>query len=95
MLYAHGWPKLASFSEKSGGFPDPLGIGSPASLTLAVFADNDITPRADAEIVAVLQQVRVVWFDEEIEHPRLFFLSVRSFEGGEVVVDNVFSVGSS
>lgn len=39
MLYAHGWPKLASFSEKSGGFPDPLGIGSPASLTLAVFAE--------------------------------------------------------
>lgn len=39
MLYAHGWSKLASFSEKSGGFPDPLGIGSPASLTLAVFAE--------------------------------------------------------
>ena len=39
LLYAHGCPKLASFSEKSGGFPDPLGIGSPTSLTLAVFAE--------------------------------------------------------
>ena len=39
MLFAHGWPKLAGFADKSGGFPDPLGIGSPASLTLAVFAE--------------------------------------------------------
>ena len=39
MLFAHGWPKLAGFAEKSGGFPDPLGIGSPASLSLAVFAE--------------------------------------------------------
>ena len=39
MLFAHGWPKLAGFSAKSGGFPDPLGIGSAPSLTLAVFAE--------------------------------------------------------
>lgn len=39
MLLAHGWPKLAGFSEKSGGFPDPLGVGSPLSLSLAVFAE--------------------------------------------------------
>ena len=39
MLILHGWPKLMGFSEKSGGFPDPFGIGSPASLGLAVFAE--------------------------------------------------------
>ncbi|MEM9016855.1 MAG: DoxX family protein [Verrucomicrobiota bacterium] len=39
MLIAHGWPKLAGFSKMSGGFPDPLGVGSPLSLTLAVFAE--------------------------------------------------------
>lgn len=39
MLLAHGWPKLSAFSEKSGGFPDPIGLGSPVSLSLAVFAE--------------------------------------------------------
>lgn len=39
MLIAHGWPKLAGFSEKSGGFSDPIGLGSPFSLSLAVFAE--------------------------------------------------------
>jgi putative oxidoreductase len=36
MLTAHGWPKLIGFAEKSEGFPDPFGIGSPISLALAV-----------------------------------------------------------
>ena len=39
MIYAHGWDKLMNFSEKSGGFPDPLGLGSTTSLSLAVFAE--------------------------------------------------------
>jgi putative oxidoreductase len=36
MIFAHGWPKLASFSEKAGSFPDPLGVGNTASAALAV-----------------------------------------------------------
>jgi len=39
MLAAHGWPKLVGFSEKAGSFPDPIGVGSPASLALAVFSE--------------------------------------------------------
>jgi len=39
MLYAHGWGKLTGFSEMSGKFLDPLGIGSMPSLALAVFAE--------------------------------------------------------
>jgi putative oxidoreductase len=39
MLLLHGWDKLVNFSSKSGGFPDPLGIGSSLSLGLAVFAE--------------------------------------------------------
>lgn len=39
MLIAHGWPKLANFSERSETFSDPLGIGSFMSLTLAVGAE--------------------------------------------------------
>jgi len=39
MLVLHGWPKLVGFNEKSKFFPDPLGIGSPTSLVLAIFAE--------------------------------------------------------
>jgi putative oxidoreductase len=39
MLLAHGWPKLEAFSERMHTFPDPLGVGSPASLALVVFAE--------------------------------------------------------
>ena len=39
MLAAHGWPKLAGFAERMDRFPDPLGVGSPASLTLAVLGE--------------------------------------------------------
>lgn len=38
-MLTHGWSKLASFSEKSEHFPDPLGIGSVLSLSLATFAE--------------------------------------------------------
>lgn len=39
MLGAHGWPKLSRFGELSTRFPDPLGVGSTLSLSLAVFAE--------------------------------------------------------
>lgn len=39
MLFSHGLSKLTGFSSMSGSFPDPLGLGSPVSLGLAVFAE--------------------------------------------------------
>ena len=39
MLVMHGLPKLLSFGDLLDSFPDPLGVGSAASLTLAVFAE--------------------------------------------------------
>ena len=39
LLTLHGWGKLANFAERSSRFADPLGIGSPASLALATFAE--------------------------------------------------------
>lgn len=39
MALAHGWPKLQRFSELQNSFPDPLGIGSMPSLSLAIFAE--------------------------------------------------------
>lgn len=39
MLFAHGIGKLMHFQEKVQVFPDPIGLGSAASLSLAVFAE--------------------------------------------------------
>ena len=39
LLVLHGWGKLSTFQEKSGTFADPLGIGTQASLALAVFGE--------------------------------------------------------
>ena len=39
LLYLHGWGKLSDFKHMSRGFPDPLNIGHPASLTLCVLAE--------------------------------------------------------
>jgi putative oxidoreductase len=39
MLINHGADKLKHFSDIAPNFPDPLGIGHPASLALAVFAE--------------------------------------------------------
>ena len=39
MATSHGWGKLSTFSEQAASFPDPLGVGSQLSLTLAVGAE--------------------------------------------------------
>ena len=39
MLFGHGWPKLMGFSVKSAHFPDPLGVGSAMSLSLAIVGE--------------------------------------------------------
>jgi len=39
LLYGHGWGKLVNFSQYAATFPDPLGVGSPTSLGLVVFAE--------------------------------------------------------
>lgn len=39
MLFGHGWGKLMNFGALSENFPDPLGVGSTASLAMAVFGE--------------------------------------------------------
>src|SRR5262245_46826110 len=39
LLYAHGWGKLAHFSDRAGRFSDPLHVGHDRSLALAIFAE--------------------------------------------------------
>lgn len=38
-MIPHGYKKLMSFAAKSPGFTDPFGIGSPASMSLTIFAE--------------------------------------------------------
>jgi putative oxidoreductase len=39
LIYGHGWGKLMHFGERLGSFSDPIGLGSPVSFTLVVFAE--------------------------------------------------------
>lgn len=39
LLVLHGWGKLARFADLSASFRDPLGVGSQASLVLAVIGE--------------------------------------------------------
>jgi len=39
MLFGHGLPKLLEFGDKAARFPDPLGVGSAASLSLAIVGE--------------------------------------------------------
>jgi putative oxidoreductase len=39
MIYAHGWNKLATFSENAASFPDPLHVGSRTSAVLAITSE--------------------------------------------------------
>ena len=39
LLASHGLQKLEGFGQMSGGFPDPLGLGSGLSLLLAIFGE--------------------------------------------------------
>lgn len=40
LLMNHGIQKWSNFQEMSAVFPDPLGIGSPLSLGLAILANS-------------------------------------------------------
>ncbi len=39
VLFLHGWSKVTGFSDMSGQFMDPIGIGSGPSLVLAILAE--------------------------------------------------------
>ena len=40
MLTQHGWGKLQSYGEKADSWADPIGLGEPTSLALAIFAEG-------------------------------------------------------
>lgn len=38
-MMTHGWSKFSNFSEMSGSFADPFGMGPSLSLCMAIFAE--------------------------------------------------------
>ena len=68
MLVAHGWPKLANFTNMSGSFADPIGVGSTMSLTLAVFAEFFCA-------IALMAGVMTRW----VSIPLLFTMLIAAF----------------
>ncbi|HYM80530.1 MAG TPA: DoxX family protein [Candidatus Limnocylindria bacterium] len=64
LLYGHGWGKLMGFGERTASFSDPLGIGSPASLALVVFA----------EVVCALAVILGLFTRLAVIPPTVFFL---------------------
>jgi len=39
LLYGHGWGKLMHFADRSQTFGNPIGLGSPVSMGLMIFAE--------------------------------------------------------
>ena len=39
MIVGHGWPKIATFEQRAPRFLDPFGVGSEASLVMAIGAE--------------------------------------------------------
>ena len=39
LIFNYGWPKLVHFADRSTRFSDPLHVGSPVSLALAISAE--------------------------------------------------------
>jgi len=39
MIFTHGWPKIANFSDYLNRFADPLGLGPALSLQATIFAE--------------------------------------------------------
>src|SRR5215510_9643995 len=39
LMLQYGWKKLSTFNEGSVDFPDPLGVSSPVSLSMTIFAE--------------------------------------------------------
>ncbi|MBZ0265661.1 DoxX family protein [bacterium] len=42
LFYGHGWKKLLKFDEIAPKFPDPLGIGTTASMLMATISETAI-----------------------------------------------------
>lgn len=68
LLALHGWDKLMNFDTLSAVFPDPLGVGNAASLSLAIFGELVCSA---AVIVGLLTRLAVL--------PMIFTMGVAFF----------------
>ena len=68
LLFGHGLPKLLGYAERAPKFADPIGLGSPVSFALVVFAE---VVCAVAVMLGVATRIAVV--------PIILFLLVGAF----------------
>jgi len=62
LLFGHGLPKLLHFGARAGNFPDPLHVGSTASLALVVFAEVFCAPLVMLGLLTRLAVVPILIF---------------------------------
>jgi putative oxidoreductase len=106
MLAGHGLDKLLHFSSKAGSFPDPIGLGGPAALGMATFAEFfcsallilGLATRAAAIplVITMLVAVTVVhgedpWARKELAAAYLgAFTTILITGGGPFALDRIF-----
>jgi putative oxidoreductase len=79
LLTYHVRPKLAHFDAEMSGFPDPLGIGHPASFIMALLSEGGCSVLVALGIAARLTALPVVFTMSMV-----LMLSARGFEGADV-----------
>jgi putative oxidoreductase len=104
-LMTHGYPKFLKLLDGNTSFPDPLGIGEPTSMVLAVFGEFiapafiliglktrlAAIPPAIAMGVAVFIMHGADPFSKQ-EHAFLYFaafIAISLFGGGKFSVDGI------
>jgi putative oxidoreductase len=79
ILTYHVRPKLLHFDSEMGGFPDPLGIGHPASFSMALLSEGGCSVLVALGIAARLSALPIVF-----TMAMVVMLGARGFEGADV-----------
>src|SRR5690606_19111524 len=88
--------RLAQYVERQG-VACPLGAHTDQTVVRAgVFAEDQVTPRRDDEVVGVLDQAVVVGFEVQLQSAgETFFVALALEPTGDVAPDLALAVGSA
>jgi len=79
ILIYHVRPKLLHFDSEMSGFPDPLGIGHPASFIMALLSEGGCSVLVALGIAARLSALPIIF-----TMAMVVMLGARGFEGADV-----------
>ena len=79
ILTYHVRPKLLHFDSEMSGFPDPLGIGHPASFIMALLSEGGCSVLVALGIAARLSALPIIF-----TMAMVVMLGARGFEGADV-----------